>query len=391
MEDNRLPFDYIIVGAGLAGITAAEELANIMNKKVLIIEKRNHVGGNCFDYVNENGTRIHKYGPHVFHTDNTIVYNYLSLFTMWNNHSHKLLFKDKDTLIPVPFNLISIDKILPEYAEEIKVALLEHYGIKSQNPIKELMESENKYIKKLGDAIYQLFSKHLKKVYNISNEELLELIDFLLPFRTSYDCRYYKNVYQVIPQNGYSNMFNNMLSNHNITVMLNKDYHDIIKIDHENKKIFYEDEEFKGHMIFTGMIDEFFNYKFGKLPYRSSVLINEVIENETFQDIAVTYYPTEYHFSRIIDYKYFSGEYLNSTVIQFEYPVKYDENSKEGNIPYYPIPLEKNYKIYRKYKEISQEYDNVTFIGRLTEYKILQMDEVVEKVLNLISEKFTGL
>jgi UDP-galactopyranose mutase len=386
-----LPFDYIIVGAGLAGITAAEELANVMNKKVLLIEKRDHIGGNCYDFVNENGTRIHKYGPHVFHTDNTLVYNYLSLFTMWNSHSHKLLFKNEDTLIPVPFNLISVDKILPEEAEDIKVALLEKYDIKTQIPIKELMESKNKHIKKLGEKIYEIFSNHLKKVYDICDEEILELIDNFLPFRTSYDCRYYKNVYQVIPQNGYTNMFNNMLSNHNITVMLNKDYYDIIKIDHENKKILYEDEEFKGHMIFTGRIDEFFDYKFGELPYRSSVLVNEVIEDETFQDIAVTFYPNEYHFTRITDYKYLSGEYLNSTVIQFEYPVKFDTKSEEGNIPFYPIPLEKNYKLYRKYNEISKEYNNVTFIGRLTEYKILQMDEVVEKVLNLISEKFAGL
>lgn len=386
-----MSFDYIIIGAGLAGITAAEELANVMNKKVLLIEKRDHIGGNCYDFINENGTRIHKYGPHVFHTDNTIVYNYLSLFTMWNSHSHKILFKNEDTLIPVPFNLISIDKILPEVAEEIKVALLEKYNIKSQIPIKELRESENKYIRKLGDTIYTIFSKHLKKVYDIDEDEILELIDDFLPFRTSYDCRYYKNIYQVIPQDGYTNMFNNMLSNHNITITLNKDYHDIIKIDYENKKIFYEGEEFKGHLIFTGMIDEFFDFKFGKLPYRSSIFVNEVIENEVFQDIAVTYYPNEYHFTRITDYKYLSGDYSESTTIQFEYPVKYDANSEEENIPFYPIPLEKNNKLYRKYKKLSQEYDNVTFIGRLSEYKILQMDEVVEKVLNLISEKFTGL
>ena len=386
-----MPFDYIIVGAGLAGITAAEELANVMDKKVLLIEQRDHVGGNCFDYINNNGTRIHKYGPHIFHTDNTIVYNYLSLFTMWNSHGHKILFKNDDRLIPVPFNFISIDKILPEDAEEIKVALLEKYDIKSKIPIKELMESENKYIKKLGDTIYTLFAKHLKKVYEISDEEIFELIDNLLPFRTSYDCRYYHDIYQAVPRDGYTNMFNNMLSNHNITVMLNKDYHDIIKIDKKKKKIFFEDEEFKGHMIFTGMIDEFFDYKFGELPYRSSILVNEVIDNETFQDIAVTYYPTEYHFTRITDYKYISEDYSESTVIQLEYPVKYHANSEEENIPFYPIPLEKNNKIYGKYKKLSEEYDNVTFIGRLTEYKILQMDEVVEKVLNLISEKFSGL
>lgn len=386
-----MTFDYIIVGAGIAGITAAEELANVMNKKVLIIEKLDHIGGNCYDYVNEDQTNIHKYGPHVFHTNNTIVYNYLSLFTMWNRHSHKLLFKHENQLVPVPFNFISIDKILPADAEEIKGALLEQYDVNSTISIRELMNSNNEYLKKLGASIYEIFSKHLKKVYAISDEEIMEFVDELPPFRSSYDCRLYKEVYQAIPRDGYTNMFNNMLSNQNITVMLNKDYKDIIKIDHENKKIFYEEKEFDGHLIFTGPIDEFFDYKYGKLPYRSSVLINEKIENPSFQDIVVTYYPEEYHFTRITDFKYLNDQYLDTTTIQIEYPTEYDVDSEEGNIPFYPICLEKNRKIHEKYKELSEEYDNVTFIGRLSEYKILHMDEVVEKVLDLMSEKFIGL
>lgn len=386
-----MTFDYIIVGAGIAGITAAEELANVMNAKVLIIEKQDHIGGICYDYVNENGTNIHKYGPHVFHTNNTIVYNYLSLFTMWNRHSHKILFKHENQLIPVPFNFISIDKILPAESEDIKGALLEQYDINTTVTIKEMMNSENEYLKLLGEHIYALFSKHLKKVYGIGDGELSEFIDEFLPFRTSYDCRVYKDVYQAIPRDGYANMFSNMLSNQNITVMLNKDYKDIIKIDHETKKIFYEENEFDGHLIFTGPIDEFFDYRYGKLPYRSSVMINETVDNPSFQDIAVKYYPEEYHFTRITDFKYLNDQYIDTTTIQIEYPTEYDVDSKEGNIPLYPIPLEKNMNLYEKYRALTEEYDNVTFIGRLSEYKILQMDEVVEKVLNMMSEKFTGL
>lgn len=386
-----MTFDYIIVGAGLAGITAAEELANVINKKVLIIEKRDHIGGNCYDYVNENGTNIHKYGPHIFHTDNTIVYNYLSLFTMWNRHSHKLLFKHEDQLIPVPFNFISIDKVLPEDAEEIKGALLDNYEINTTIPITEMMNSENEYLQKLGNSIFDTFAKHMKKVYLVDDDELWEFADRLLPFRTSYDCRLYKDVYQVVPRDGYANMFNNMLANQNITVLLNRDYHDLIRIDHENKKIFYEDEEFEGHLIFTGPIDEFFDYKYGKLPYESAVMINEVIDNPTFQDNVVTYYPEEYHFTRITDFKYLNDEYLDTTTIQIEYPTEYDENSPEGNVPFYPIPLEKNKIIHEKYKSLTDEYENVTFIGRMCEYKIVQMDEIVENVLELMAEKFIGL
>lgn len=386
-----MTFDYIIVGAGIAGITAAEELANVMNAKVLIIEKQDHIGGICYDYVNEKGTNIHKYGPHIFHTNNTIVYNYLSLFTMWNRHSHKILFKHENQLIPVPFNFISIDKILPAESEDIKGALLEQYDINTTVTIKEMMNSENEYLKLLGEHIYALFSKHLKKVYGIGDGKLSEFIDEFLPFRTSYDCRVYKDVYQAIPRDGYANMFSNMLSNQNITVMLNKDYKDIIKIDHETKKIFYEENEFDGHLIFTGPIDEFFDYRYGKLPYRSSVMINETVDNPNFQDIAVKYYPEEYHFTRITDFKYLNDQYIDTTTIQIEYPTEYDVDSKEGNIPLYPIPLEKNMNLYEKYRALTEEYDNVTFIGRLSEYKILQMDEVVEKVLNMMSEKFTGL
>lgn len=386
-----MTFDYIIVGAGIAGITAAEELANVMNAKVLIIEKQDHIGGICYDYVNEKGTNIHKYGPHVFHTNNTIVYNYLSLFTMWNRHSHKILFKHENQLIPVPFNFISIDKILPAESEDIKGALLEQYDINTTVTIKEMMHSENEYLKLLGEHIYALFSKHLKKVYGIGDGELSEFIDEFLPFRTSYDCRVYKDVYQAVPRDGYANMFSNMLSNQNITVMLNKDYKDIIKIDYETKKIFYEENEFDGHLIFTGPIDEFFDYRYGKLPYRSSVMINETVDNPSFQDIAVKYYPEEYHFTRITDFKYLNDQYIDTTTIQIEYPTEYDVDSKEGNIPLYPIPLEKNMTLYEKYRALTEEYDNVTFIGRLSEYKILQMDEVVEKVLNMMSERFTGL
>lgn len=387
----KLTFDYIIVGAGLAGITAAEELANVMNKNVLIVDKNDHIGGNCYDYVNENGTNIHKYGPHIFHTNNTIVYNYLSLFSMWNRHSHKLLFKHENQLVPVPFNFISIDKILSQDAEEIKGALLDNYEINTSIPIRELMNSEDEYLQELGNEIFKIFSKHLKKVYSVDDADVWEFVDRFLPFRTSYDCRLYTDVYQVVPRDGYTNMFTNMLSNQNITVMLNTDYHDVLRIDHESRKVFYEDEEFEGHLIFTGSIDEFFDYKFGKLPYKSAVMLNEVIDNPTFQDNVVTYYPDEYHFTRITDFKYLNDEYLDTTTIQIEYPTEYDGTSSEGNIPFYPIRIEKNRNIYEKYKSLIKEYDNVTFIGRLSEYRILQMDEIVEKVLEVIAEKFTGL
>lgn len=386
-----MSFDYIIVGAGIAGITAAEELANVLNKKVLLIDKKNHIGGNCYDYYNEHGNLIHKYGPHVFNTDNLEVYNYLSRFTRWNNYSHKIIFKIKDAMVPVPFNFISVDKILKYDSEEIKKALLENYKVKESIPIKKLIESENDYIRILGNTIYDIFAKYYKKLYLINDKETEEFIDKMHPFRMSYDCRFYTTLYQLEPTHGYTSMFKNMLSNHNITVMLNKDYHEIIDVDLEDKKIYYEGKEFNGHLIFTGMIDEFFNYEFGELKYNSLILENEEIDNNTFQDTSIIYYPEDKYFTRITDFKYLSGDFLPTTVIQFEYPVEYNKKYEEQNIPYYPIDLEKNKKIYYQYKELTEYFENVTFIGRLAEYKFLKMDEIVKEVLNLINNKFIAL
>lgn len=387
-----LSFDYIIVGAGIAGITAAEELANVLNKKVLLIDKRDHIGGNCYDYVNKDGTIIHKYGAHVFHTNSNKVYNYLSLFTLWNIYNHKVLYKINNSLVPVPFNLISVDKSLPLSAERIKDALLEEYDVNTKVPIKDLLKSENEYINELGNFIYEnVFLKNFKKQYGLNENELEEFLDRIPPFNVSYDCRYFDDLHQVVPSQGYTQMFENMLTNHNITILLGKDYREILKIDYENKKIYYEDEEFHGHLIFTGMIDEFFNYKYGKLPYRSLILMNEDLNEIFFQDNATIYYPDEYHFTKITEFKYFTGQQTRNTTIQFEYPAEYNEKFEEQNIPYYPVDITKNKRIYEKYHELSSEYENITFIGRLAEYKLLQMDEIVEKVLDLVSNKFIGL
>ncbi len=384
-----MQYDYIIVGAGIAGITAAEELANILEKKVLLIEKRDHIGGNCYDYVNEHGTIIHKYGPHIFHTNNLQVYNYLSLFTLWNTYNHKVLYKIDNKLVPVPFNLISIDKTRPGDSEEIKDALLDNYEVNAKVPIKELMESDNEYLKDLGEHIFkEVYFKDYKKLYNIEDTRIIELVDKMKPLHVSYDCRYYDDLYQAVPSYGYESMFENMLKNHNITVLLDTDYKDVLSINHDTKKVYYNNKEFEGHLIFTGRIDEFFDYKFGQLPYRSLILLNEDVDDVFFQDNATIHYPKEYHFTKITEFKYLTGQQTFYTTIQFEFPVEYDISNPEQNIPYYPINLEENQKIYEKYKKLSENYTNITFIGRLAEYKQYQMDEIVQKVLDLISNKF---
>lgn len=385
-------YDFIIIGAGIAGITAAEQLANMLNKKVLLIDKRDHIGGNCYDYTNEDGILVHKYGPHIFHTEDTEVYNYLSLFTNWNIYNHKVVGKVEDSLIPIPFNLISIDKCMPEEADKIKAALLEKYNVNDKVPILELKKSEDPNIKKLADYVYEnIFLHYTEKQWGLTPEEIDESITARVPVHISYDCRYFQDIYQGVPSNGYTKMFENMLSNHNINILLNKDFRDIINIDYENRKIYYNDEEFEGQIIFTGMIDEFFDYKYGQLPYRSLVFLDETIKRPHFQENSVINYPNDYHFTRITEYKYITGQQVYNTTIQFEFPTEYNPNYEESNIPYYPILNDENNELYNKYKQLSYEYPQLTFIGRLAEYKYMNMDEVVREVLDMISDKFIGV
>lgn len=387
-----LSYDFIIVGAGIAGICMAEQAANILNKKVLLIDKRNHIGGNCYDYYNDDGILVHKYGPHIFHTNNTKVYNYLSLYTQWISYNHKVLGKIGDSLVPIPFNLISIDKCLPDVANDIKSAILEEYEVNQKVPILEMKKSENPIIAKLAEYVYEhVFLHYTEKMWGLKPEQLDESVTARVPVLISYDCRYFQDIYQGIPRDGYTSMFNNMLSNHNITVLLEKDYKDILTIDHENKKVYLYDELFEGEVIFTGMIDEFFNYQYGPLAYRSMTFMDETSNQERFQENATINYPNDYHFTRITEYKYLTGQYNEKTTIQFEYPEEYDYTQPEKSIPAYPIPQEKNEKQYMQYKKLADEFDQITFVGRLAEYKYMNMDVVVEKVLNLISEKFIGV
>ncbi|MBQ6220528.1 MAG: UDP-galactopyranose mutase [Methanosphaera sp.] len=387
-----MSYDYIIVGAGITGITAAEEVANILEKTVLLIDKRNHIGGNCFDYVNEYGTLVHRYGPHIFHTNNPQVYNYLSLFTTWNVYNHKVVYKIGNELIPIPFNLISIDKCLPNNSEKVKDALLEEYEVNSKVSVKELIDSDNESLRLLGNYIYtNIYQKEIKKIYGVEDtNQIMNFIDKMPPVIVSYDCRYYNDVYQTIPASGYTKMFENMLTNHNINVLLEKDYKDILKIDYENKKVYYEGEEFNGQIIFTGKIDEFFNYKYGELPYRSSVLLNEDIQEIMFQENATINYPDDYHFTRITEFKYITGQQNFYTTLQFEFPVEYKKDNPEQNNPFYAMDTLENKKLYERYEKLSKEFENVTFIGRLAEYKDMNMDESVEKVLDLINYKLMG-
>lgn len=380
-----MEYDYIIVGAGITGITAAEQLANVYDKKVLLIDKNDHIGGNCYDYYDESGILVHKYGPHIFHTNNEEVYSYLSLFTTWNVYNHKLVCNINNTVIPVPFNLISIDKTMQDDNQKITTALLTEYIVNDTLPLDKLKESKNPDIQKLVSYVNEnIYTPYVKKIYGVDPEKICEVDGVNINITISYDCRYYQDKYQAVPSNGYTSMFENMLSNHNINILLEHDYNDIISIDLENKKVYFNDEEYTGQLIFTGMIDEFFNYCYGKLPYRSIVYMNETVDQIHFQENASIIYPNDYHFTEITEYKYITGQHARNTTIQFAFPTDYNPKYDETNIPYYPIITEKNIELFRKYEKLTEKFPQITFMGRLCNYKHLNMDEAVQNVHDVL-------
>lgn len=380
-----MEYDYIIVGAGITGITAAEQLANVYDKKVLLIDKNDHIGGNCYDYYDESGILVHKYGPHIFHTNNEEVYSYLSLFTTWNVYNHKLVCNINNTVIPVPFNLISIDKTMQDDNQKITTALLTEYIVNDILPLDKLKESKNPDIQKLVSYVNEnIYTPYVKKIYGVDPEKICKVDGVNINITISYDCRYYQDKYQAVPSNGYTSMFENMLSNHNINILLEHDYNDIISIDLENKKVYFNDEEYTGQLIFTGMIDEFFNYCYGKLPYRSIVYMNETVDQIHFQENASIIYPNDYHFTEITEYKYITGQHARNTTIQFAFPTDYNPKYDETNIPYYPIITEENMELFRKYEKLTEKFPQITFMGRLCNYKHLNMDEAVQNVHDVL-------
>ena len=380
-----MEYDYIIVGAGITGITAAEQLANVYDKKVLLIDKNDHIGGNCYDYYDESGILVHKYGPHIFHTNNEEVYSYLSLFTTWNVYNHKLVCNINNTVIPVPFNLRSIDKTMQDDNQKITTALLTEYIVNDTLPLDKLKESKNPDIQKLVSYVNEnIYTPYVKKIYGVDPEKICEIDGVNINITISYDCRYYQDKYQAVPSNGYTSMFENMLSNHNINILLEHDYNDIISIDLENKKVYFNDEEYTGQLIFTGMIDEFFNYCYGKLPYRSIVYMNETVDQIHFQENASIIYPNDYHFTEITEYKYITGQHARNTTIQFAFPTDYNPKYDETNIPYYPIITEENMELFRKYEKLTEKFPQITFMGRLCNYKHLNMDEAVQNVHDVL-------
>jgi len=379
-------FDCIVVGSGFAGSVIAEKIANVLNKKVLIIEKRNHIGGNCYDYRTKEGIIVHKYGPHLFHTNYKDVFDYLSNFTDWQIYHHKVLAFIDGKKVPIPFNFNSIEMLFPNnLAERLINKLLSKYSYDSKVPILELKKEDDKDLKFLAEFIYEkVFKNYTAKQWGKKPEEIDPEVTARVPIFIGRDDRYFNDKYQAVPIEGYTKIFERMLNHPNIKLLLNTDFREVMKVDSDTKKIYLLGQEFKGKVIFTGMIDELFEYKFGELPYRSLDLKFETLEIEYFQEVATVNYPNNYDFTRITEFKHIHPIKVNKTVILKEYPKDYNP---EKDIPYYPVFTKENRELYYKYKELAEKFENLILVGRLAEYRYYDMDDVVKRALEVFEEK----
>ena len=358
-------FDYLIVGAGFAGSVLAERLASKAGKKVLIIDQRNHIGGNAYDYYNKDGILIHKYGPHIFHTNSKDVFEYLSQFTPWRQYEHKVLASVDGQLVPIPINLNTINQL---YGLNLSSDQVEDFFQSRSEKIDRVITSEDVVVSKVGRELYEKFFRgYTRKQWDLDPSELDASVTARVPTRTNKDDRYFTDTYQAMPLHGYTRMFEKMLSHPNIKIMLNTDYKEIID------SIPYK------FMIYTGPVDAYFNYCYGKLPYRSLEFKFETIEAENFQPTGTVNYPNEHPYTRITDFKYLTGQKHAKTTVVYEYP------RAEGD-PYYPVPRPENAEIYKKYQQLTAGMTNTYFVGRLATYKYYNMDQVVAQSLTLFKK-----
>ena len=353
-------FDYLIVGAGFAGSVLAERLANGSGKKVLICDKRSHIAGNAFDFYNDEGILIHKYGPHIFHTNSKEVFDYLSRFTEWREYQHRVLASVDGMLLPIPINLDTINKL---YGLNLTAFQVEDFFEKLAEKCDVIRTSEDVVVSKVGRELYEKFFKnYTRKQWGLDPSELDASVTSRVPTRTNRDDRYFTDSYQAMPKHGFTKMFEKILDSPNIKIMLNCDYREII-----NQFSFKE-------MIYTGPVDAFFDYRYGKLPYRSLEFKHETHDTEQFQSAPVVNFPNEQAFTRITEFKYLTGQEHKKTSIVYEFP-------QAAGDPYYPIPRRENADIYVKYKTLADSRPDVHFVGRLATYKYYNMDQIVAQAL----------
>jgi len=365
----------LVVGAGLAGCVIAERIASELNKEVLVIDRRDHLAGNTFDYKDENGVTVHKYGPHAFHTNNGKVWEYLSSFTEWLPYFHQVEAFIDGQSVPVPFNFNTINMLFDEhYASDIISKLINVYGLNKKVTILELLQNSD--FKELAKYVYQkIFLGYTMKQWGKKPEDLDISVSGRVPIYTGRDNRYFHDKYQAVPEKGYTAMVENMLSSDLIKLELEKDFKDIDTSKFEK-------------IVYTGMVDEYFDYRFGMLDYRSLSFSLKTVNKPYYQNTAQKNFSENFDFTRITEFKYFLDEQTDKSTIAFEYPSAYVHGENE---PYYPVPDDKNAALYKKYSELAAKESRTVFVGRLAEYKYYNMEQVVERALELFEKKLKNL
>jgi UDP-galactopyranose mutase len=358
----RKSYDYLVVGAGFAGSVIAERLASQHDARVLIVDRRPHVGGNAYDHLDEAGVLIHQYGPHIFHTNSDEIVDYLSKFTEWRPYEHKVLAEVRGQLVPIPINRTTLNLLFDLDLKTDEEAAA--YLASRAETVEEIKTSEDVVINAVGRELYELFFQgYTRKQWGIDPSGLDKSVTARIPTRTNTDDRYFGDKHQIMPKHGYTAMFNRMLDHPNIDVLLSTDYTDII------------DEIDAGHIVFTGPIDEYFGFRYGKLPYRSLRFEHKVLDQGQYQSVATVNYPDpQVPYTRITEYKHLTGQSHAKTSITYEYP------SAEGD-PYYPIPRAENQALFKKYEALADSTPGVTFVGRLATYRYYNMDQVVGQAL----------
>ncbi|AOD16103.1 UDP-galactopyranose mutase [Xanthomonas fragariae] len=363
-SSTRRGFDYLIVGAGFAGSVLAERLATGLGKRVLVVDRRPHIGGNAYDFHDDAGVLIHRYGPHIFHTNAQRIVDYLSNFTQWRPYEHRVLAQVGEQQVPIPINMTTLNRLygLQLTTEEEAAAFLASRA----EPVADIQTSEDVVINQVGHALYETFFRgYTRKQWGLDPSQLDKSVTSRVPTRTNDDDRYFTDTFQQMPLHGYTRMFERMLDHPNIKVMLNTCYREI------------RDELDYDQLVYSGPVDEYFDYCYGKLPYRSLKFEHSTLDQEHFQAVATINYPAEdVAYTRITEYKHLTGQQHPKTSLTREYP------SAEGD-PYYPIPRAENTELYRRYERLAAETPKVTFLGRLGTYKYYNMDQVVGQALAL--------
>jgi UDP-galactopyranose mutase len=358
-------FDYLIVGAGFAGSILAERLARGCGKQVLLVDRRPHIGGNAYDHYDDAGILVHKYGPHIFHTNCSEVFDYLSRFTAWRQYQHRVLASVDGQLVPIPINLDTINQL---YGLELTSLQMDDFLASRAEKKTAIHTSEDVVVSKVGRELYEKFFRgYTRKQWGLDPSELDAQVTARVPTRTNRDARYFTDTYQAMPRHGFTRMFQSMLDHPNIRVMLNTDYREVRDL------IPYRE------LIYTGPVDEYFDFVHGKLPYRCLEFKHETHNKEFLQPVAVINYPNDYAFTRVTEFKHLTGQEHPKTSIVYEF-------SKAEGDPYYPIPRAENAGLYKKYQALAEATEGVHFVGRLATYRYYNMDQVAAQALTVFAQ-----